>query len=108
MSHCPGSSLEDWITDWYRLVDEKGEYGTGIRRLYKDQLVLNDEQFKKLVEIHESIREHIENLLVDFDEETMSWRDYCGCFHIPIHIEKAAEEYINSIRNTVNITKGIS
>lgn len=107
MSHCPGYTLEDWITDWYRIVDDVGQHGTGIRRFYSGQLILNSEQFKKLVEIHEPIREYIENLLYNFDEEEQSWRDYCSVFTIPEPIGIAAEQYINSIMDIVEKTKGL-
>jgi len=108
MSHCPGFTLEDWLTDWYRLVDEDGLHGTGIRRIYADQLILNKEQFKKLVEIHEPYRERVEYLLEEYDEEINgSWRDYCGCFEIPKDIEKQADAYIDELRKLVPKTKGI-
>lgn len=111
MSHCPGHRLEDFLTDWYGVVDDKGECGTSIRRLYTGQLILNEEQFKKLVEIYEPAREAIENCIDLYDEENRSWRDYrnsavADC--IPDDIDKASCKYLESIRGQCELTKGIS
>lgn len=109
MSHCPGLDLEDWLTDWYRIVNDDGAHGTSIRHFYKGQLIFNEEQFAKLVEIHEPIREHVEELLLNYDEEENgSWRDYCGRFDVPDEIANEAGQYIDSIKDTVEKTKGIS
>lgn len=109
MSHCPGLALEDWITDWYRLVDSDGEHGTGIRRMYTGQLILNREQFKRLVEIHEPIRGHVEERLLDYSEEECgSWRDYCDCFSVPKEMAAQAEEYLKSLRGNVPETPGLT
>lgn len=104
MSHCPGTSLEDWITDWYRVVDD--EHGTLIRRFYEGQYILNKEQFAELVKILEPLRDHVENLLWRYsEEEDGSYRDYCGNFNIPDEINDAAWSYIKSLN--VNRTPGI-
>lgn len=110
MSHCPGSRLEDWITDWYRLVDEAGEHGTGIRRLYKGQLILSKEQFAEFVRIYEPYREKIEDRLSEYsEEENGSWRDYCGYAFdfIPEEVFEKAQQYRQSLIGSVKETPGI-
>lgn len=44
---------------------------TGRRRL-------TQEQFAPVVALFEEHREYVEGRLEEFDEETMSWRDYAG------------------------------
>ena len=56
MSSLPGYTLEAFIGDaFFRITKE---------------------QEAKLVEFYESEREYIESKMLDFDEETQSWRDY--------------------------------
>lgn len=109
MSHCPGLKLEDWITDWWRLVDADGEHGTSIRRMYVGQLILSKEQFQALVAIYEPAREMIEYVLQDYnEEENGSWRDFCGYAFdgIPKEIEDRAEGYVKDLRGKVQETPG--
>ncbi len=109
MSHCPGVSLEDWITDWYRVVDKGGEHGSGVRRLlYAGQLILTAEQFKGLVEIHEPIREHVESLMGSYsDEEHGSWRNYCDNFVVPDELSTRASDYLYFLGADIPKTTGI-
>jgi hypothetical protein len=112
VSHCPGHRLEDFLTDWCRVVDDKGDNGTSIRHFYANQLILSEEQFKKLVEIYEPAREALENCIDMYnEEENGSWRDYrnftvADC--IPDNIEKAGCEYLESIRQQCKTTKGLT
>ncbi len=90
MSHCPGVYLEDFITDQFSLVDEAGEHGTSIRRIYKGQQILTADQFAELVKILEPHREDVERYLEDYDEEDHgSWRDYSS--YAMAHILDAPE-----------------
>jgi hypothetical protein len=111
MSHCPGHTLEDFLTDWHSIVDDKGEHGTSIRRIYTGQLILSEEQFKKLVEIYEPTRETIENCISMYnEEENGSWRDYRNFViadRIPDAIEKVGCEYLESIKSQCKMTKGL-
>lgn len=110
MSHCPGLRLEDWITDWHRLVDADGEHGTAIRRFYQGQLILSKEQFAELVRIYEPLREEIERRLEEYSEEDCgSWRDWAYYAFDPIvnDLSKKAEEYLKSLRGKVDETPGI-
>jgi hypothetical protein len=109
MSHCPGLRLEDWITDWWRLVDVDGEYGTAIRRMYVGQLILSKEQFQGLLAIYEPARELVERVLQGYsEEENGSWRDFCGYAFdgIPKEIEDRAQEYVNTFQPQVEKTPG--
>lgn len=103
MSHKPGPSLEDWITDWHNLFGKNLDYGTDIRRYwYSGVLVVEDEEFQHIVSMYEPIREHIEQVLYDYDEDNgISYRDYCGQYVIPKEIEQAVDSYIKSLRDKV-------
>jgi hypothetical protein len=107
VSHCPGPRLEDWITDYWHIVDADGEYGTGIRRWYTGQLIFSKEQFAALVAIYEPAREHVERLIGEFDEEEQSWRAYCDVFAIPQDIKDKARQYVESLRDKVPKTPGL-
>jgi len=111
MSHCPGYKLEDFLIDYYGVVDKAGEYGDGYHRICKGRLILSKEQFFKLVDFFESSREVIEDLLLDYnEEENGSWRDYRN-FTIVNYISeennKSAQIYLKSIENIVEKTKGL-
>lgn len=111
MSHCPGSKLEDWITDWHRLVDADNQHGSGIRWLYKGTLVLTAAQFAELVRIYEPHRAEIEHQLEEYsEEENGSWRDYCGYAFdfIPEAVGDEACRYVNALRASVPKTPGLS
>jgi hypothetical protein len=110
MSHCPGTRLEDWLTDWFRIVvDGNSEYGDSIRNLYANQLILNKEQFDVLVKLFEPAREHIELWCERYnEEENGSWRDYCSVFDIPDDITAKAEQYLKQLRESgVELTRGL-
>jgi hypothetical protein len=101
--------LEDWITDWWRLVDADGEHGTGIRRMYVGQLILSKEQFQALVAIYEPVRRDVEWRIEEYsEEENGSWRDYAGYAFdfIPKEIGERAEKYIADLRGAVKETPG--
>ncbi len=111
MSHCPGVFLEDLITDLFRVVDKGGEHGTGIRRLYFNQLILSKEQFGEIVNKLEPYREEIEDKLLNYDEvDHGSWRDYKGLVVvnlIPNEVYDEVWEYLKSIYDQVEKTKGL-
>jgi len=107
MSHCPGSTLEDWLTDAYHLVDAEGLHGSGIRRVYKGQLILTAEQFAGLVAIMEPVRDEIEFRLDEYTEEEYgSWRDYGIVFDWVFEdredgLEEAAKAYLKGLDTPV-------
>jgi hypothetical protein len=99
MSHWPGPKLEDWITDWHRVIDADGEHGTTIRRCYAGQRILDKQQLAELVKMYEPLRERIEELLDDYvEEEHGSWRDYCNEFDFVEDVSKLAHDYIASLQ----------
>lgn len=111
MSHCPGSSLEDWITDWHRLVDADKKHGSGWRWLYTGQLILTAEQFAELVKIYEPFRAGVEERLQEYnEEENGSWRDYAGYAFdfIPEPVMETASVYLKSIESIVPKTQGLA
>lgn len=60
---------------------------------------LTKQQFIGLVEMFETHRDHIENLLSAFDEETQSWRDYAGYAFsfLPDELDQKVEDYLKPI-----------
>lgn len=113
MSHCPGPTLEDWLTDWWSLVVQESEHGSGIRWAYANQLVLTKEQFAGLVAIYEAARELIQEQLRNYldqpEDEQGSWRDYSGYAFdgIPKEIEETGNVYIRYLADKVERTKGL-
>jgi glycine cleavage system aminomethyltransferase T len=88
MSSIPGYTLEKYLMWLYDLiVDEDTSankslqiaelLGVNTRRTH-----ITLENFKELVQLFENIREDIETLLGNFDEEHMSWRTYAGLFDV--------------------------
>lgn len=111
MSHCPGSTLEDWITDWHRLVDADKKHGSGWRWIYTGTLILTADQFAELVRIYGPHRAEIERRLQEYSEEEYgSWRDYAGYAFdfIPGPVCDEADRYVGSIRDSVPKTPGIA
>ena len=111
MSHCPGTTLEDWLTDWYGLVVPGLDVGSGIRALYVGQRILTAEQFSRLVAIHESIREYVEDRSMDYNEEDHgSWRTYRDGFNVPDGISEAADRFLEDCLapRTVGIARYMS
>ena len=84
MSSLPGLDLESYVM-WQHdlIVDGDGSanpslvmaeaLGTVPRRL-----CLTKDQFAKVLNVYEHLREDIERKLGEFDEENQSWRDYAG------------------------------
>jgi hypothetical protein len=102
MSHCPGYTLEAYLTYAFDLLVE--EHSTAIRAFYAYQKILSPEQFASLVKIFESCREGVESRLDDYmdggEEDHGSWRDWEDNVHgrVPDEIWKLGREYINSLK----------
>ena len=103
MSSIPGYRLEDYLMWEYNLVVED-EPDANISLAMAEVLDtitprtrISQEKFLQLVNIFDSQREYIENMLDGFEEETMSWRDYAGSAfdHIPESISDLALVWIN-------------
>lgn len=91
MSSLPGLKLEDYLAWEYDLTvtgQEEANISLGIAEalgtVKKARPTVSQEKFKELVNLHEHLREKIEDLLADFDEDTQSWRDYAQCFDVYI------------------------
>lgn len=108
MSTIPGYDLEDYVM-W--LLDIKVEnhsdaneslriaelLGTSTR----NRKILSEKQFEKLIELFEEYRNSVESGLLDYDEETQSWRDYAGFSmedRIPDSVVNEAHKLINDIK----------
>lgn len=111
MSMIPGYSLEDYLSDAYRVFDKSGEYGNQFARscnensdgeIYGDYVFLDDEDFKKFVAIFESCRQKVEFYLDEYDEEESgSWRDYKGFVmadQISDEIEKLGTAFLDKLK----------
>lgn len=106
MSMIPGILLEDFLSDAYRVFDIGGQYGNDWARswnkatdgeIYGGYTFLEDKDFKKFVSYFEPIRERIEYLLLEFDEDNMSYRDYkyfTLADELPDEIEDKALEFL--------------
>ena len=113
MSSRPGTKLEDYLLWRYDLTAD-GDYEPNRSLSIAEALGhrerrfnLNAEQLKELAAIFETWREHVEYLLLDYDEEESgSWRDYAGlCFDfIDDRLDKKAEEFIASLKNQSGTT----
>ena len=86
MSSYPGRELEDYLMWLYDLVNDEisddpnpslriaEALGTATTR----RPHVSKEQFGQILEVFEPYREQIEYWLSNFDDDTMSWRDYAG------------------------------
>lgn len=87
MSSLPGLTLESYVLWSYDLIVESQPdanfslaFAEALGKTTR-RLVVTEELFKEILEPFEPHREHVENLLLDFDDDTQSWRDYAGaCF----------------------------
>ena len=106
MSHWPGSRLEDFVSDQWRVVVSDGSSDSW-RYNYSGQKILSPEQFKNLVALFEPIRDYVERRLDDYsEEESGSWRDYADfAFDIPKEISEQADKMLASLN--VPETKGL-
>jgi hypothetical protein len=94
MSHCPGDTLEDFLTDLFALVVREGTMGDAIRRLYAGQRILSAAQLAELAVIFEPYRGDVERYLEEFDDdEHGSWRDFRNFVLCPLfdsdHVKQA-------------------
>lgn len=87
MSSLPGLTLESYVLWSYDLIVESqpdANFSLALAEALGKttrRLVVTEELFKEILEPFEVHREHVENLLLDFDDDTQSWRDYAGaCF----------------------------
>ena len=110
MSSLPGHSLEAFLCWQYDLVvDGQGEanLSLGLAELLgtiSPRPVLNEEQFKTIINLFEPYREQIEDRLSDFEEDEMSWRSYaCYAFDfIPEELDKQAIAILNELKEHVS------
>lgn len=98
MSEFPGWTLEDWANDFYIMVVDPPDYF--IERV-PDLIVLTSTEFAEFVAIHEPLRERVEQILENYDQEDRpSWRSYRNaCFdRIPDDIAAAAQAFLEARR----------
>lgn len=96
MSSIPGLRLEDFVM-WNHDIVVEDQPDANASLLIAEMVgyvpprsVLPAEQFAELVALYEPVRESVEQALVDFNEDSQSWRDYSVCIYIPDEIGKAA------------------
>ena len=84
MSSCPGTTLEaflmwqhDLVVDGDSSANPSLEIAEAMGRV-SNRKHLTAIEFAGIVELYEGHRKEIESKLEQFDEETMSWRDYAG------------------------------
>lgn len=103
MSSLPGLDLEDFVAWAYDLIVE-GHHDCNKSLAIAEAFgtassvrpFISKERFDDLVAIFEPIREQVENLLINFDEETQSWRDYSQHFQdfIPDEMMDLAKKWM--------------
>lgn len=108
MSSCPGYKLEDYISWLLDITVEGGpesNVSIGIAEMLGNvqstRQHLTKDQFAELVAIYEPIRDSIEEVLLDFDEETQSWRMYGSMIdenYISESTTDLAQTYLDSIK----------
>lgn len=105
MSSFPGADLEDFLAWSYDLAVLGQEDANPSMRLaeslgtsIKVRPHITEEEFKELVSIFEPIRNTVEDLLLDFNEDSQSWRDYAQRFesYIPYHMTRKATSWMIS------------
>lgn len=108
MSSCPGYKLEDYISWlWDITVEDEPDSNISIGiaemlgNVQSTRQHLTKGQFAELVTIYEPIRDTIEDVLLDFDEETQSWRMYGSMIdenYISESTSHHAQIYLDSIK----------
>lgn len=104
MSSIPGYELEDYVMWEHDLI--VGDHDSANESLRIVEILgrptrrvrITREQFAPLLNLYEPHREAVERSLLDFDEDSQSWRDYAGyAFTVPSRVIDAA----NDLRNTL-------
>lgn len=105
MSSIPGYTLEAFLA-WQNNLIVEGEGENNVSRGMAESIgaavrrpVLSKVQFKPLVAMYEPYREIIEARLMDFNEETQSWRGYAEYVDadVPETVEQVARRYIHNL-----------
>ena len=84
MSSCPGTTLEAFLMWQHDLVvDGDGSANLSLEIAEamgqkSNRKHLTASEFAGIVELYEGHRKEIESKLEQFDEDSMSWRDYAG------------------------------
>lgn len=112
MSSIPGYSLEEFLAWQYGLrVQDQEEANVSVGMAVSLGLVkesrplLTKDQFDQIVKLHEEYRESVEDRLIDFDEETQSWRMYAEHVdsEVPESVFIEAKELIKTFTQQENI-----
>lgn len=86
MSSCPGHTLEEFLAWNYNVDLEDGDVNPSLSIAealgnIPRRALFSAENMKLLCSVFEEHREQVESVLMDFDDDTQSWRDYAGsCF----------------------------
>lgn len=85
MSSLPGLDLEDFLSWQYNLVvldAPESNVSLGLAECLglsnNHRPILTKAEFAPIVALFEPHRAEVEDRLMDFDEDNMSWRDYAG------------------------------
>lgn len=85
MSSLPGLSLEAFLCWQYDITvvgHEEANISLGMAEILGNiprRPLLTEEQFKTIINLFEPYREQVEDRLLDFEEDEMSWRSY-ACY----------------------------
>lgn len=105
MSSLPGLTLEAFVAwQWNLVVQDQPEnnFSLGVAEYLGVQThrpTLTKEQFAQIIVLYEPYREIIEARLMDFNEETQSWRGYAEYVDadVPETVEQVARRYIHNL-----------
>jgi len=84
MSSLPGLTLEEYLCWDYNVVvvgRPESNFSLGLAEIIGTipaRSRLDSGTFGQVVTLFEPFREQVESRLLDFDEDTQSWRDYAG------------------------------
>lgn len=100
MSSIPGYKLEEFVA-WNYNIQVEGLNESNVSLGMAEMLaltqyrrpILNKKQFEKIMKFWEVYRQRVEDWLLDFDEETQSWRMY-GCYP-PVEVAEFENIWIN-------------
>lgn len=110
MSSLPGLKLEDYLSwQWDLIVDGDGHANKSLQMVEAlgrptRRLRITQEQFLEILTLYEPWRKYLEDKLSDFDDDTMSWRDYAGYGfgNVPTLLEDRVERIRSRFRALQN------
>lgn len=103
MSSIPGYNLEAfliWLLDIRVIGEAEANFSVGVAGMFSGEdsrPILTLDQFSPIVALYEPYREMVEDRLLDFDEDTQSWRSYAE--HVDTDVpERVGDQAIEMVK----------